>query len=154
MRGRFKRLWETGQESRTQTLANNIIQRYMNNLLTIPCAIESVATRKDKTIRVVIGTQELNPIQITELMSQWIGGIGVMAFKGEQFNYNDEELLNSIKLDAAELGGKTPSQRLRSTLYVLYEQNNEGHKDFNMFYIGMMERFIDMVKKRIDTYNL
>jgi hypothetical protein len=123
-------------------------------LLTIPCAIESVATRKDKTIRVVIGTQELSPAQMTELMSQWIGGIGVMAFKGEQFNYNDEEMLNAIKIDAAELGGKTPSQRLRSSLYVLFEHNNEGHQDFNSYYQSMMERFIDMVKKRIDTYQL
>lgn len=123
-------------------------------LLTIPCAIESVATRKDKTIRVVIGTQELSPAQMTELMSQWVGGIGVMAFKGEQFNYNDEEMLNSLKIDAAELGGKTPSQRLRSSLYVLFEHNNEGHQDFNSYYQSMMERFIDMVKKRIDTYQL
>jgi hypothetical protein len=123
-------------------------------LLTIPCAIESVATRKDKTIRVVIGTQELSPGQIAELMSQWVGGIGVMAFKGEKFNYNDEEMLNAIKIDAAELGGKTPSQRLRSSLYVLYEHNNEGHQDFNSYYASMMERFIDMVKKRIDTYQL
>lgn len=123
-------------------------------LLTIPCAIESVATRKDKTIRVVVGTQELSPAQMTELMSQWVGGIGVMAFKGEQFNYNDEEMLNSLKIDAAELGGKTPSQRLRSSLYILFEHNNEGHQDFNTYYQSMMERFIDMVKKRIDTYQL
>lgn len=123
-------------------------------LLTIPCAIESVATRKDKTIRVVIGTQELSPAQMTELMSQWIGGIGVMAFKGEQFNYNDEEILNSLKINAAELGGKTPSQRLRSSLFILFEHNNEGHQDFNSYYQSMMERFIDMVKKRIDTYQL
>jgi hypothetical protein len=87
-------------------------------------------------------------------MSQWIGGIGVMAFKGERFNYNDEEMLNAIKIDAAELGGKTPSQRLRSSLYVLFEHNNEGHQDFNSYYQSMMERFIDMVKKRIDTYQL
>lgn len=123
-------------------------------LLTIPCAIESVATRRDKTIKVTIGTQELTPEQTSALFSQWMGGIGVMAFKGEQFNYNDEQLLNNLKLDAAELGSKTPSQRLRSTLYVLFEHAPEGHKDFNGFYAAMMERFIEMVKKRIDTYNL
>lgn len=124
------------------------------NLLTIPCAIESVATRRDKTIKVTIGTQELTPEQMTELMNNWMGGVGVMAFKGEQFNYNDEQLLNNIKLDAAELGSKTPSQRLRSVLYVLFEHSPEGHKDFNTFYATMMERFVEMVKKRIDTYNL
>ncbi|MFN7912342.1 MAG: hypothetical protein ACK5QC_10960, partial [Bacteroidota bacterium] len=87
-------------------------------------------------------------------MTHWMGGVGVMAFKGEQFTYNDEEMLNALKIDAAELGGKTPSQRLRSSLYVLFEHNNEGHQDFNTYYASMMERFIDMVKKRIDTYQL
>jgi hypothetical protein len=123
-------------------------------LLTIPCAIEAVSTRRDKTIKLVIGTQELTPEQMTELMSHWMGGVGVMAFKGEQFNYNDEQLLKNIKIDSADLGSKTPSQRLRSALYVLFESNNEGHHDFHSFYTAMMERFIDMVKRRIDTYNL
>ena len=122
------------------------------NLLTIPCAIESVSTRRDKSIKISIGTQELTPEQMTELMNQWMGGIGVMAFKGEQFNYNDEQMLQSMKIDAQEMGSKTPSQRLRAVLYILFEHNAEGHQDFNLFYNSMMERFIDMVKKRIDTY--
>ena len=126
----------------------------MSNLLTIPCAIESVATRRDKTIKITVGTQELTPAQVSELLNQWAGGIGVMAFKGEQFNYNDEALLNSLKIDAAELGSKTPSQRLRAALYVLFEQSPEGYKDFNLYYVAMIERFIDMIKKRIDTFQL
>lgn len=126
----------------------------MSNLLTIPCAIESVATRRDKTIKVIIGTQELTPSQMSELLNLWANGIGVMAFKGEQFSYNDEALLNNLKLDALELGSKTPSQRLRAALYVLFEQSPEGYKDFNLYYAAMIERFIDMVKKRIDSYKL
>ena len=125
-----------------------------NNLLLIPCAIESVATRRDKTLKVVIGTQELSPSKAAELFNQWTSGVGVMAFKSEAFNYNDEELLKSIKIDAEELGSKTPSQRLRSCLYVLFERNPEGHQDFNTYYLSMMEKFIEMVKKRIDTYQL
>jgi hypothetical protein len=123
-------------------------------LLTIPCAIESVATRRDKTIKITIGTQELTPEQTSALFNQWMGGVGVMAFKGEQFNYNDEALINNLKLDAAELGSKTPSQRLRSVLYVLFTHAPEGHKEFSTFYEAKIERFIDMAKKRIDTYSL
>ncbi len=125
----------------------------MTKLMTIPCAIESVATRRDKTIKISIGTQELSPEQMTELINHWMGGVGVMAFKGEQFNYNDEQLLEAMKIDAAEMGSKTPSQRLRAALYVLFEANKEGHSDFNSYYSAMMERFIDTVKKRIDTYS-
>jgi hypothetical protein len=126
----------------------------MSDLLLIPCAIESVSTRRDKTLKVVIGTQELSPVKAAELLNQWASGIGVMAFKGESFSFNDEEILKSIKIDAEEMGSKTPSQRLRSCLYVLFERNAEGHNDFNSYYASMMEKFIDMVKKRIDTYTL
>ncbi len=126
----------------------------MSDLLLIPCAIESVSTRRDKTLKVVIGTQELSPAKAAELLNQWASGIGVMAFKGESFSFNDEEVLKSIKIDAEEMGSKTPSQRLRSCLYVLFERNAEGHNDFNSYYASMMEKFIDMVKKRIDTYTL
>ncbi len=131
------------------------IKRIMeSNLLLIPCAIESVATRRDKTLKIVIGTQELPSSKAAELFNQWTSGVGVMAFKGEAFNYNDEELLKSIKIDAEEMGNKTPSQRLRSCLYVLFERNAEGYQDFNSYYAAMMDKFIDMVKKRIDTYSL
>mgnify|MGYP001315927183 CR=1 FL=1 len=126
----------------------------MSDLLLIPCAIESVSTRRDKTLKVVIGTQELSPAKAAELLNQWASGIGVMAFKGESFSFNDEEVLKSIKIDAEEMGSKTPSQRLRSCLYVLFERNAEGHNDFNSYYASMMEKFIEMVKKRIDTYTL
>lgn len=126
----------------------------MSDLLLIPCAIESVSTRRDKTLKVVIGTQELSPAKAAELLNQWASGIGVMAFKGESFSFNDEEMLKSIKIDAEEMGSKTPSQRLRSCLYVLFERNAEGHQDFNSYYASMMEKFIEMVKKRIDTYTL
>lgn len=126
----------------------------MSNLLTIPCAIESVSTRRDKTIKITVGTQELTPAQVSELLNQWAGGIGVMAFKGEQFNYNDEALLNNLKIDAEELGSKTPSQRLRAVLYILFQNSPDGHKDFSTYYAAMIERFIDMIKKRIDTFQL
>jgi hypothetical protein len=102
----------------------------------------------------VIGTQELSPAKAAELLNQWASGVGVMGFKGESFSFNDEEILKSIKIDAEEMGSKTPSQRLRSCLYVLFERNAEGHSDFNSYYASMMEKFIEMVKKRIDTYTL
>ena len=142
------------QSSTIEVLQSTIPQPMESNLLLIPCAIESVATRRDKTLKVVIGTQELSPAKAAELFNQWTAGVGVMAFKGETFNYNDEELLKSIKIDAEEMGSKTPSQRLRSCLYILFERNPEEYQDFNSYYLAMMDKFIEMVKKRIDTYQL
>ena len=124
------------------------------SLLLIPCAIESVSTRRDKTLKIVIGTQELSPKVAAELFNQWTSGVGVMAFKGESFTFDDKQLLENIKIDSEELGNKTPSQRLRSCMYVLYEKNSDGFKDFNTYYLSMMDMFCNMVKKRIDANQL
>ena len=126
----------------------------MENVLIVPCSIESISTRRDKTLKVVIGTQELSPNKVTELMTQWSNGYGVMSFKGSTFTGAEVEVLKDIKLDAEELGSKTPSQRLRSTLYVLYERNPEGYKDFTSYYISAMERIISMVRKKIEAYDI
>ncbi len=123
-------------------------------MLVIPCAIENISTRRDKTLKVTIGTQELTPEKATALMTQWTNGYGLMAFKGSEFMNDEMEILTSIKLDAEEMGNKTPSQRLRAALYVLYEKNSEGYQDFSSFYVSAMERMINMVKKRIETYEL
>jgi hypothetical protein len=77
-----------------------------------------------------------------------------MAFKGESFTFDDKQLIENIKLDAEELGTKTPSQRLRSCLFVLFEKNNGGFKDFNSYYINWMDKMCDIIKLRIDSYQL
>ncbi len=120
-------------------------------MLMIPCSIEGVSTRKDKTLKVVIETQELTPDKIAHLMSLWVNGYGIMCFKGEQFSQDEQELMNSIKLSAEELGAKTPSERLRNTLYVLFRDNPKGFQTFDSFYLNHMEEIIKMVKRRLDN---
>ena len=47
------------------------------------------------------------------------------------------------------MGGKTPSQRMRNVLFILWKQDPEGYKDFNLYYISRMEKFIDALKENI-----
>lgn len=48
-----------------------------------------------------------------------------------------------------EIDQKTPSQRLRNTLFILWK--NEGEKgDFDSFYKLNMEKIIDFVKRKLD----
>lgn len=110
--------------------------------------IESIATRKDKTLKVTIGTQELNPAQATDVFSlnQSFCYIGL---KAEPFSKNESELLDSLKSDLEHQ--KTPSQRLRSVLYINYEQDNKGYKDFGTFYAAEMERIIEHFKTKLDA---
>jgi hypothetical protein len=124
-----------------------------NNLLFIPCAIESISTRKDKTLKIIIGTQELNPLSMSNLLDQWSNGYGIMAFKKEEFNIQEKELLESIKINQEELNTKTPSQRLRSVLYILYTKNNEGYNDFTNYYLSKLEKIIQSITKKIDQYD-
>lgn len=48
-----------------------------------------------------------------------------------------------------EMDTKTPSQRLRAVLFVFYQQANET-KSFEEFYKEKMEKFIDIVKSKLE----
>ena len=115
-------------------------------MILLPAQIESIASRKDKTIRLTIGTQELNPNTAAELftMNQQFC---YFAIKTESFLQNEVDLVNDLK---ADINVKTPSQRLRNILYINYQQNNEGFKDFNTFYISKMESICEHYKNKID----
>lgn len=52
--------------------------------------------------------------------------------------------------EQAPEGNKTPSQRLRAVLYILYQQ--EGAKgDFEAFYNNRMEKLIEVIKAKLDV---
>jgi hypothetical protein len=135
-------------------MENIITNKNMDNkLLFIPCAIESISTRKDKTLKITIGTQELDPKSMSQLLNQWSNGYGIMAFKKEEFNIEEKELLESIKINQEELNTKTPSQRLRAVLYILYTKNNEGYNDFTNYYLSKIEKLIKTITNKIDQYD-
>ena len=115
-------------------------------MIVLPAQIESIASRKDKTIRLTLGTQELSPntaAQIFSMNQQFC----YFAIKSESFLQNELDTLNDLK---ADINAKTPSQRLRNILYRLYEQNNEGFKEFITFYISKMEKICEYYKNLID----
>ena len=45
---------------------------------------------------------------------------------------------------------KTPSQRLRATLFVYYTQRIDKSKTFDQFYVEQMEKIIDRFKANLD----
>jgi sugar diacid utilization regulator len=115
-------------------------------MILIAGQIESISTRRDKTLKVTIGTQELSPNQASDIfvLNQRFAYIGL---KEEPFTQSEEVLIAGLK---SEINQKTPSQRLRSILYKLYEQDNKGYKDFGTFYASEMERIIEHFKSKID----
>lgn len=115
-------------------------------MILIAGQIESLATRKDKTIRLTIGTQELTPAEAAEVfqLNQQFCYIGL---KPEPFTSNETETIESLKTDYDSI--KSPSQRLRAILYRNYENNTEGYKDFNLYYIAKIDKICEHYKGKL-----
>jgi len=118
-------------------------------MLMIPCSINSFRGMADKSIKVIISTQELSPVQISMLSELWIGGYGIMFFKKEEFSFDDKKIIEQLKIDSIELGRKTHSERLRNVLFILHAQDTEGHSSFDTYYASKMEKIIAHYKSKI-----
>jgi len=116
-------------------------------MILIPAQVESITTRKDKTLKVTIGTQELSPndaAQVFHLNQQFC----YMAIKPEQFTKEETDIIESLKSDLST--AKTPSQRLRGILYLNYQQDNKGYKDFITYYASEIEKICEHYKNKLD----
>lgn len=116
-------------------------------MIILPSIIESVSTRKDKTVKVVIGTQELDMRQAGEIFGL-TGGYAYVAIKSEDFSPWEVKEMSEIKADLSSV--KTPSQRLRAILYLNYQQDSEQFKDFQSYYLSKMERLCEHFKSQLD----
>jgi hypothetical protein len=115
-------------------------------VIILPATIEGIATRKDRTVRVAIGTQELSPDKAGQLMSLQ-NALCYVAIKKEDFTHDEEAELDKLK--ANDVNGKTPSQRLRSVLYRRWEQDDKGFKTFSQYYDWAMELTIEQHKSKL-----
>lgn len=111
--------------------------------------VENITSRKDKTWKITIGTNELTPEKAVGVLALQ-NAFGFIAFKEQEFKQDEETALDGIDLDLGG-GGKTPSQRLRNTFYVLWKSDNKGFKSFRDYYSHMMESVIDFYKGKIDS---
>jgi hypothetical protein len=116
-------------------------------MITIPAILESVATRKDRTLKLIFGTNELSPSQAGQLLSD-TEKFGWLAFNGESFNVDETKRIESLKADTNE-GFKSDSQRLRGVLYRNWEMDNQGFTTFARYYSRAMERIITHHKSKL-----
>jgi hypothetical protein len=116
-------------------------------VITIPAVIESVSTRRDKTYKVILGTQEMTPAEGAAILSLHQKECYV-AIKAETFTKQESKAIESLKTDDITI--KTPSQRLRNVFYVMWQQSNDGYEDFTSFYAHKMERVIEFYKSKLE----
>ena len=116
------------------------------NKFQCPSCIESIATRADNTIKLVVGTQELPPEQMAKLF-ELHKKEGWFLFKESPLEEKDleiPEVMPDIK------GEKTESQRMRNIIYKIWETTTNRQKPFPDFYKSYMFKLNEMLKERIN----
>lgn len=106
--------------------------------------IDGINAKKDKTLSVKLGTQELTPEDssyLFDLMGKqiWIG----MAETAIE-NLDVPEIVPEMR------GDKTPSQRLRGLLYVIWETKTDRSRTFPQFYEDYMSRLCEQLKQKLE----
>lgn len=109
---------------------------------TVSSQLMGIRSMSDGGMGLNFHTQELQPQEKAEVMNFHMQQ-GWLLFAPNEIAESD------IPKQPAEVGQKTPSQRLRAVLYVLWEQlGSKG--EFESFYITEMEKYIDHVKNKLD----
>ena len=116
------------------------------NKLIIPAIINSYRPRADKSwsVGLVINEPSQNQKQIIDALYQH--SVFVLI-KDADITPDEESTIDNIDQD---INTKTPSQRLRSVLFLMHKNDNEGSPDFKDFYRLKMEKVINHFKSKLD----
>jgi hypothetical protein len=119
-------------------------------MILLKAQIEAITTRKDGTLKVAVGTQELKPSDAGKLfgLNNKLCSIGIAP---NDLTPKEIETLQDAKLSIDDVpNGKSLSQRLRGSLFVYWQQHDTGFEEFNDFYSDYMEKKINHVKSKLD----
>jgi hypothetical protein len=117
----------------------------MKNGILLPAYIMGVNALKDKSVKIVLETQELDPEKAGELFAA--NGKLIFAYLSLQdIPAEEKEIIDSLE---PELPGKTPSQRLRNIIFLLWKQDPKGYKDKNLHYLHMMDQICEFYKAKL-----
>lgn len=112
-------------------------------LLQLAATISKVETMSDRSIRLKVDTQEMQPEDEANIM-KLRGKLGWFVFSDQELETKD---IPDIKLDAEAGENKTQSQRIRNVLYRVWENTN-GTLDFDTFYKKQTNIIIEYLKDK------
>ena len=111
--------------------------------------LDKATRRKDKSISMsFITSMEQSSEEFMEI-DKALDNTGVLYFKPDG-NLTQKELDELDKTDLEAPKGKSPSQRLRSVLWVLWSQKEKDNMESDEFYNRMMEGYIQDIKDSLD----
>ena len=114
--------------------------------LVLPALINPPTIRKDGSIKISFDSRELSAEEYMMVMG-FRNTEGWLAFQ------SNEDGVPDLPDERAEVDEKTPSERLRSVLYVWYKQESGKGKyvgTFEAFKVEKMEKIIDGVKSKLE----
>jgi hypothetical protein len=115
--------------------------------LLLPVVISSIRSLKDGSVSVCVETQELSPAKAGELFSLRKKVAMMYLSPKDVITQKEMDQVNAITADLPQ--GKTPSKRMYNVLYILWKQDPEGYKDFQLYYMAKMEDYIENLKLNI-----
>jgi len=115
-------------------------------LLQVPSTIEGIKTRRDNTLAITVGTQELDPEDEAKIFSLR-NRLGWFFFKEERIKEEDIKDLPEIEPEFST--DKPPSLRLRNVIFRYWEKLGKKG-EFNDFYKKHIERLIDQYKEKLN----
>jgi hypothetical protein len=115
--------------------------------LVLETTVDSISSRVDNTVKIVISTQELDPSQAASLFA-FRGKYVKVLFSDNNISPMEEKLIDEeVIQDGRKI--KSSSQRLRSVFYKLWEAGGSAG-DFDSFYKSEMNRVIDHFKAKLN----
>lgn len=120
----------------------------LNEGILLSSQVENVSTRRDGTIKIVLGTNEMSQGKAGELFTMQNKVCAVYISVKETVPQAVMDMVDQADVD---MPGKTKSQRQRAVLYRIWELDKQGHKTFESFYAFHMEKHITELKQHLDT---
>jgi len=126
------------------------------NTIVFEGGIDNIRTLADNSLRVSLGTPELTPETVGSMYSM-LKQPGYVVISTMPISQKQLDAVESATVDR-EFENKTPSQRMRNVLYVLWEQQQpketspEGkttYVDFDLFYKRKMTELITFIKNKL-----
>lgn len=108
----------------------------------VPATLDGVSTLKDGSMSLRFHTQELVAEDKIAIIN-FVQGFGWLLFD------THESIDVPKESPHREAGEKTPSQRLRSVLYVLW-QKRYSDIPFDTWYLQQVEKIINRIKKELE----
>ncbi len=115
--------------------------------LVLSTTVEGIQTRQDGTLKIVLGTQEIDPSQGATLLGMRNKYVKVLLSDTNITSMEENILNEEVIQDGRKV--KTQSQRLRAVLYRVWETTTQT-QDFDGWYKAETERVIDHYKTKLD----